>query len=357
MERHSVSRSLYSKIAKPNYWQRGISKLVLRQGHSLFSAFICGLVFIFCIFDSSSLARGQDTLNVTNFGAMGDAVQFSVNTVSNSTVVSVAGTNTFTSADVGKVIEVFRAGPWITYSNWGVVVTQQDIICLITNVSEGTNLSLSIPCGWTTNAYCVVGTNNAPAFQAAIKAAEGMVGSGQDTNVTIQIPAGTYLMVSSNVLNPNYVMTSGSDTHPALTVSSGGITFLGDTAADTILMGCGAGMDHLVGQSLTWIRTNYAPYVPMRDTLIVCQGTITNNQYPLVFENLTFDGGLTNGQQSYNYWTIIQGNGDGWDVTHHAMGDLWQSGNTLQMFQDRLFTNCVFQHWRGEMCICWTGPL
>src|SRR5580658_5147516 len=75
-------------------------------------------------------AKSQTVLNVANFGARGDVVRFSVNTVSNSTVVSVAGTNTFSSADIGKVIEVFRAGPWVTY-NGGVVVTQQDIICLI----------------------------------------------------------------------------------------------------------------------------------------------------------------------------------------------------------------------------------
>src|SRR5580698_9051873 len=95
-----------------------------------------------CAFSS----RAQASLNVTDFGASPDAVQFYVNTVSNSTVVSVAGTNVFSSADVGKVIEVFRAGPWLTYSNWGPVVTQQDTICLIANVSDGTNLTLTIPC-------------------------------------------------------------------------------------------------------------------------------------------------------------------------------------------------------------------
>ena len=296
-------------------------------------------------------------LNVADFGAKGDAVSFTVSTVSNSTVVSVMGTNTFSSADIGKVIEVFRAGPWLSYSNWGVVVTQQDIICTITNVSQGTNLSLSIPCGWTTNAYCVVGTNNGPAFQSAINAASVLVANGQTTNVTIGIPVGRYLMVSSSVLNPNYVMGSISDTHPALTVSSGGITFfgLGDLPANTVLMGCGAGMEHRVSSSLAWISGGYAPYVPMRDTLIFCRGPVVNNQYPLVFQNLTLDGGLTNGAQSYNYWTPIQGNGAGWDTTHHAVADFNPFPNTPQMHQLKVFTNCVFQHWRGEMLICWTA--
>ena len=282
-------------------------------------------------------------------------MRFFVNTVSNSTEVTVAGTNTFSPADVGKIIEIFRAGPWITYSNWGAVVTQEDIISPITGVSAGTHLAMKVPCGWTTNAYCIVGTNNAPAFQAAIKAATKLVGR-HTKNVTIEIPAGTYLMVSPPVLDLHYAMNSISDTHAALTISSGGITFKGDPAQDTILMGCGAGMEHLVlpGAPLAWISPGYAPCVPMRDTLIVCQGPVAHNQYPLVFENLTFDGGLPNGAQSYNYWTPIQGNGAGWDTTHHAVADS-DTAVSGQMNELKVFTNCVFQHWRGEMLICWTG--
>jgi PKD repeat protein len=235
-------------------------------------------------------------------------------------------------------------------------VTQQDIICLITNVTDGTNLSLSIPCGYTMNAYCVVGSNNGPAFQAAVNNATSILDSGQATNVVISIPAGTYLMVSSNVLNPNYQMISISDTHPALIISSGGIVLQGESATNTILMGCGAGMNHLVQGSLTWISPAYAPYVPMRDTLIECRGPVANNQFPLVFQNLTMDGGLTNGAQGYNYWTIIQANGEGWDTTHHAVAD-WDGYISYQMNQVKEFTNCIFQHWRGEICICWTDDI
>ncbi len=296
------------------------------------------------------------TLNVADFGAIGDATSFTVSTISNSTVVSVVGTNIFSSADVGKVIEVFRAGPWLSYSNWGVVVTQQDIICTITNVSQGTNLSLSIPCGWTMNAYCVVGRNNAQAFQAAINTASNLVATGQSTNATIGIPPGQYLMISSSALNPNYVMSGISDTHPALTIASGGITLLGlgNSPTDTILMGCGAGMEHRVSSSLTWISSGYAPYVPMRDTLIWCRGPVSSRQYPLVLQNMTLDGGLTNAVQNYNYWTPIQANGAGWDTTHHAVAD-WDGTVSFQMHQLKVFTNCVFQHWRGEMLICWTS--
>jgi PKD repeat protein len=323
------------------------------------------IALFFClIYGAAIRVRSQAVLDVTDFGARGEAVCFSVNTVSNSTVVSVAGTNRFSSAEIGKIIEVFRAGPTVMF-NGGVVVTQQDIICPITNVANGTNLSLTIPCGWTTNAYCVVGANNAPAFQAAINAASNLVAGGVATNVTIQIPAGKYLLCSPQVLNPNYVMSSISDTHPAITVSSGGITFsgMGGSPANTILMGCGAGMEHLVGSSLSWISPNYAPYVPMRDTLVFCQGPVQNSQYPLVFENLTFDGGLTNGMQSYDYWTPIQADGDGWDTTHHAVADSGGVNNVggklvqWQMNQLKVFNDCIFQHWRGEMLICWTGDI
>ncbi len=319
-------------------------------------------VFAACFLLSIFSAGAQTSLTVTNFGAVRDAEGLMVSCVSNSSEYSIVSTNwagTNYTPQVGDVIEVFGAGPWLTYSNWGVVVTQQDIICLITNITKGTNLWCPIPAGWTTNAYCVVGTNNAPAFQAAINNASSLVASGQDTNVTIQIPAGIYLMVSSNVLNANYAMSNISDTHPALSISRGGITLLGDTASDTILMGCGAGMEHLVwpgGTNLAWISPGYAPYVPMRDTLVECRGPVANNQYPLVFENLTLDGGLTNGAQSYNYWTLIQGNGAGWDTTHHAVAD-WDGFVSYQMNQMKEFTNCVFQHWRGEMCICWTGDI
>lgn len=318
---------------------------------------VCFLFSAFCF-----SGRAQATLDVSRFGAVGDAECFSVSTVSNSTVVSVTGTNRFSSADVGKVIEVFRAGPWIYYKS-SAVVTQQDIICLVTKVSDGTNLSLSIPCGWTMNAYCVVGTNNAPAFQAAIKAASRLVARRKAKNVTIEIPPGRYLMVSPQVLDPKYVMNSASDTHPALTISSGGITFLGDSATNTILMGCGAGMEHEVKGGLSWIGRGYAPFVPMRDTLVMCKGPVAKSQYPLVFQNLTFDGGLTNGLQAYNYWIPIQGNGAGWDTTHHAVADFGGVNNVngklvqWQMNQMKVFTNCIFQHWRGEVLICWTGDI
>src|SRR5438046_6453384 len=118
-------------------------------------------------------SQAQTSLNVTDYGAVGDAVRFSVNTVSNSSIVQAVG-QTFSSADIGKVIEVFRTGPWTYYNthpangqivftngSGGIFSTQQDTICLLTNVVNGTNLYLSIRQGWTTNTTAIVGRNNA----------------------------------------------------------------------------------------------------------------------------------------------------------------------------------------------------
>lgn len=287
------------------------------------------------------------SINVTDYGAVGDAVGFTVQTTSNSPMVSVIGTNRFSSADIGKVIEVFRAGPWLRLSNNAAnpfVVTNQDTICLITNVTNGTNLWGSIQQGMTKQAYCVVGTNNQAAFQAAINFAQSNI-SATNQNVTINIPDGNYLIIGPKVLNPNYVMNL-FDNDVSLSISSGGLTLSGQST-NTVLMGCGAGMNHVFNDNTVY--GGYGHFNPLRGTLLQCIGPVTNSQYPLVFQNLTFDGGLTNGLQSYNYFTIIEANGDGWDTSHDVLLDINPNWANQQMHQMKVFTNCVFQHWRGEM--------
>ena len=77
------------------------------------------------------------SLNVTNFGARGDAVQILVTTISNSSVVTFPATNPLASTDVGKVILLFGVGPATTPTN------NQDLIASIVSVSNGTNVILS----------------------------------------------------------------------------------------------------------------------------------------------------------------------------------------------------------------------
>lgn len=287
------------------------------------------------------------SINVTDYGAVGDAVRFTVQTTSNSPMVSVIGTNRFSSADIGKVIEVFRAGPWLHLNNnpsQPVVVTNQDTICLITNVTDGTNLWGSIPQGWTKKTSCIVGSNNRLAFQAALDFASANI-SATNQNVSLNIPDGTYLIIGPKVLNPNYVMGLW-DNDISLSLSTGGITFNGQST-NTILMGCGAGMNHVFND--TTVYGGYGHFNPLRGTLLQLLGPITNSQYPLVFKNLTFDGGLTNGLQNYNYFTLIEASGEGWDASHDVLLDINPNWANQQMHQMKIFTNCVFQHWRGEM--------
>jgi hypothetical protein len=335
------------------------------------------------LFQNSSFgqAPGQTTLNVANFGAVGDAEGLTVSCVSNSNEYSIISTNwggTNYAPKIGDVIEVFRAGPWLSFSNdppymtvpfYGrgnantyVIVTNQDIICLITNITEGTNLWCPIAAGWTMSAYCVVGTNNSTAFQSAVDTASNLVSVGQATNVTIAIPAGTYLLIPSNVLNPNFVLPNiagpeGDNNECAVRISSGGITLSGDSAADTVLMGCGAGMEHDLNNSFPYGNGYFNPF---RGEMFLTGNNagggigVMNNQYPLVFENLTCDGGLTNGYCPDNqYWILTPGNGDGWDTTHHVALDF--SYDQGQMHQLKIFQNCIFQHWRGEMLISGVG--
>src|SRR5579863_6116658 len=94
--------------------------------------------------------QAQVTTNITNFGAVGDAVQFWVNATSGSMVVTT--TNQLSSADIGKAIEVFGVGtPTYGLDSYGNTNGHQDLIATITNVVNGTNIYLSLPCQLTTN--------------------------------------------------------------------------------------------------------------------------------------------------------------------------------------------------------------
>jgi len=274
-------------------------------------------------------------LNVNSYGAVGDAVTFNVNTVSNSATVTVNGTNTFTSSDVGKLIEVFTAG-----ANFSVGCSNQDILDTITSVSaNGTNITFSTPCQHTyTNIPCTIGRNNATNFQNCVNAAQYLVNGGA-TNVAINIPSGSYLLIDTNALN---LSGNWNVLNPSSTITSGGLTFLG--GSNTVLLGCGAGVTHH--------DVNDNINIVMRSELFFITAPVSNPQYPVMFSNLVFDGGVQNGLQGYQYFPPLTVDGQGWDVSHHAL--LWYDtggAGTAQSVQKTIFTNCVFQHWRGEMLI------
>lgn len=131
-----------------------------------------------------SICRGD--LNVTNYGAVGDAIQFYANTTSNSVIVKT--TNTFTGGDIGKSIEVFGCGTVNGGINsYGTNGGNQDIVAIITNIVNGTNLYITATAKKSlTNAFTTVGHDNSTNIQAALDAATGV-------GTTIHIPAGSFL--------------------------------------------------------------------------------------------------------------------------------------------------------------------
>lgn len=312
---------------------------------------LCATILFLCL---AARVFGQTSLNVTNYGAVPDGVVFNVSTTSNSPMVSVIGTNVFDASAIGKVLEVFQAGPWTYWSNNpanGVFATNQDTVCLITNVTQGTNLWGTINQGWTRTTYAVEGTNNQQAFQATVNAANLLALAGSNV-VILGTNSGIFLMIPPNCMNAGYIAQSYNDAGASVIITNGGLTFLGST--NTIFMGCGAGMLHMMANS-----AGLPPYgalgqwTPLRGTLFECLGPIANNAAPLVFQNMTFDGGISNGLQSYSY-TPNQLSGDGWDTSHHAVSQV-NPFPQLQMHQLTEFTNCVFRHWRGEILLCTTG--
>ncbi len=272
----------------------------------------------------------QTSLNVTNFGAIGDAVQFSVNTVSNSVVVSAAGTNSFSPADVGKVIEVFGVGTqtYGTNSQGVLGYGNQDLIATITNVVSATNIYISLPCQLTTtNTFATYGTDNTPAFSNAVVACSSY------TNAIINIPQGTYLCM------PTFCSNNTSYAFGSILIHRGGLEFAGAGQTNSILLSRGAWQDQPT-------NAMYAGSA-FRGFLIELCAPITNN-YPLIFENLTLDGGVSQGNTSVHGIKANPVDGKGWDQQHSAFL-AFDSGDRTGTAVRQMFTNVTVQHWRGEM--------
>jgi len=275
---------------------------------------ILGLFFLV----GFSKCAGKTTLNVTNYGAKGDAVLTWASTVQGSATVTLVASNKLTKNDVGKIIEIFGAGPSTTGTNY------QDLIALIQAVTNGTNVTISAPAGQTaSNLNCTFGTQNAGAFQKCINAATG-------TNTDVLVPPGRYLLIPPEVLDPSFVMQSYSDGASAVIIGNGGLRILGTNPSQTILLGNGA-----------WqLRTNYVH----RGFIFWINGPIKNTN-SLVFENLTMDGGVPQGHQAQTGFVAQAPAAAGWDVTHGAVVE----AAPLPLMSDLRFVNCDFVHWRGEM--------
>lgn len=258
-----------------------------------------------------------NNLDVTSFGARGDALQMFVHTSSNSPVLTVQSTNRLGPSDMGKIILLFGVGPAISPTN------NEDVVAQIVSVANGTNVTISTTAFVSAQQVPVTyGTQNSGPFQQCVDACAG-------TNTIVAVPPGRYLMVAPAMLNTNlnYAPTNGP-WPTSVVIEKGGIHFQGTSPTNTTLLGCGAGI--MVAGSM------------YRGWIFRLQGPVTNDA-PLSFENLTFDGGIQQGR--------VSAHGVQWDVSHDAVVDA--GPGPLHAY--KAFSNCTFTHWRGEMIKSVTG--
>ena len=263
-------------------------------------------------------AEAQTSLNVTNFGAVGDATNLFVNTVSNSVVVTTI--NQVPNSAIGDAIEVFKAGP-ATYGidSYGNNTNgNQDLVATITNITMGTNLYVSqIPQANLTGTFATYGHNNRTNFMNAIAA------SG--TNTTINIPTGNWLLLPF-YSNTVFGVSIG------LKINRGGLTFKGAGTNNTTLLSQGA-----------WTLQDGNA---MRGFMFVVAVPITND-YPFTIQDMTLDGGVQQGSTDYHGFPASVVDGRGWDETHGALVIAeFAQGHTITF---STLTNVVVDHWRGEM--------
>lgn len=284
----------------------------------------------------------QTSLNIADYGAKGDAVQFYVNTVKNSVVVTT--TNQLSSADIGKTVEVFRVGKVTSGVNgYGINTNDyQDLIATITNVVNATNIYLNVtpqdgatsylPQVTATGVYAVYGTDNTPAFSNVLVAAAAY------TNVTVNIPNGTYLCMPVYRYWPNGLFGYA---YASIVIRRGGIHFVGESQAGTVLLSRGA-----------WQIKNTSDGTPnnggaFRGFLFEVDAPITND-YPMSIETMTLDGGVQAGNLDVHGIECNKVDGLGWDQQHSAYltCDDASQGGTLT---HQILTNLTVIHWRGEM--------
>jgi hypothetical protein len=256
------------------------------------------------------------SLNVTNFGARGDLLTLTnVSVVSNSPVLLCASAN-FTAADTNKLVEIFNAGTFRSVSN-------ETLIAAITAVTSSSNITVSLPAGRTASGlYGVYGTDNRPAFSNAVAACAVPLD-------TIFIPAGNYLLIDTNIDG----WLHNGEWHAGVILFRGGITFEGQ------------GQVTLTGQG-GW--KNDSANRGYRGALFQMLSPMTND-YPLVWKNLTLDGG-THGFIENQDFPIHPYDGEGWDTTHHAIA-YWQTTASVVLTSTNIFMDCAFRGWRGEMII------
>jgi hypothetical protein len=290
------------------------------------------------IFAVVAMSASAATINVTEHGLLGDAAEVYVSVTTNSAVV--VTTNTFTAGDIGKVVQIFRAGYFATLrgpggggvfnGSYGTTATNhQDLVAVIVDVPTANSIELDRVCGVTAdNLRMTYGTDNRSALTNVIE-------SVHTDNDIIYFPAGNYMLIPTSALDSNYVQ-SGATPIFAMTASinlyKSGIAFVGDGTNSTRLIGSGAWQQK-------GIDTAYRGSMFRIDAL-------TNNG-SMVFSNLTFDGNKDYIRGSRTFWPAAPTDGSGCDPTHHAFTDIIPSeSDTIEYLG---FTNCLFVRFAGEV--------
>jgi len=293
------------------------------------------------------------SINVTNYGALGDAVQFYVNTTSNLNLVTT--TNIISNSVIGDAIEVFNAGPITPFgTNSFNIYTNGylDLVATVTNVVNGTNLYLSKVCSNTlTHTFATLGHDNESAFNTALTA----LYTNNTGSSILYIPTGNYLILATN----QDVTYNWYGVH----LSQGGFTILGDGTNLTHLIGQGARISEPVamgseGPGIFPSGTNSPQRGFMFDEFTPTNLVGTNT--PLIFTGINIDGGIPNvatednfRNNSYGVGGQNQVDGFGWDVTHDAFVATFQWTTNVPNWNSTDFsvlsTNMLWQGWQGEV--------
>lgn len=140
----------------------------------------------------------KTAFSVKSYGAVADAVKLSAGAISAAGTTFVDTGATFTSADVGKLIQVDGAG-----------AAGVPLVTTIASYTSATTVELTDAASTTVSgAVSVYGTDNTTAIQAAINAASNDIGNA------VYVPAGHYLYQTLRLYydatdNPDFSQTSG----------------------------------------------------------------------------------------------------------------------------------------------------
>jgi hypothetical protein len=271
----------------------------------------------------ATAALSAETINIVEKGAKGDLLPITARTEEGSETISSESTK-FSKTDLGKVVELIGVGAPTSGGHY------QDLVARIVEISgEHTVRIKPVPGASLANAVGVYGTDNAPTFSRVLNGCSG-------SNNLIHVPVGNYLLVAPAHFNRDIDPAEG-----AVVIHRGGFQLVGEGMKQTVLTGCGAWQ---LGQG------NRA----YRGFLLVCRGPVSND-FPVVFKDLTLDGGVSPGNTTKHGFPASVIDGSGWDLIHSAVVDK----GPPPLHSKKIFDNVRFTHWRGEevksVCANWDG--